>query len=699
MRDPQTLGPYRVEAMLGRGGMGAVYRGRHERLGAVRAVKLLTGRMTPQRVERFAREAQALARLNHPSVVAIHDVGQTPTGELYYAMDLIEGQPLDEALEGQALALPEALALAVAIARAVDVIHGAGLVHRDLKPGNVMIRPDGTPVVLDLGLAFALDSDSRLTKTGALLGTPLYMAPEQGGSARPTPAADVFALGLLALELTTGVAIAELETLPAFVPPPPASQLNSALPVALDAVIARATQRRVEERYSRAGEFADALEAVGTQGYSRRARRGLLGVLTLVCVALGSGLAAHFLTAPQAGAGTPQPGASASVSAEPAELPDLTARADRVMGALRRIPKARDRLARALAWLERYPRGIGRERVLAAAKTASLEFEQLYLPGGPRAPRHVTAAFATNRDVIGIWDHTRLGRWTIDTSDPLRPRAVQTSVEVLPAGVLKGQLVSDPARGAVIRHGAGGIDWLSPDGDAGALPPPIELAAARPTHLALAPSGDRVAVARGQEVFSIPLGTGVPVQICPAGLGQPRRVAFGPEGRRLTVAWEGLKERKIGRVSTDYWVDVYDLETKERLDQWVLVSQPNSLIHFRDSTYLTGNSDGQLALLETGQVGIQVPFVRPGLGKHRPLAHASRIVWVERPQSASLDLLLSGAQARDKSKTSDFAVWQTEGSFVRSGHIDGILVQLSISPDGSWFVTSTTSGFGLVRLR
>ena len=100
IRDPQTLGLYHVEEMLGRGGMGAVYRCRHEHLGVIRAVKLLTGRMTPQRVERFSREAQALARLNHPSVVAIHDVGQTPTGELYYAMDLIEGKPLDEALDG-----------------------------------------------------------------------------------------------------------------------------------------------------------------------------------------------------------------------------------------------------------------------------------------------------------------------------------------------------------------------------------------------------------------------------------------------------------------------------------------------------------------------------------------------------------------------------------------------------------------------
>jgi serine/threonine protein kinase len=694
IRDPQTLGLYRVEAMLGRGGMGAVYRCRHERLGVIRAVKLLTGRMTPQRVERFSREAQALARLNHPSVVAIHDVGQTPTGELYYAMDLIEGKPLDEAVE-LPLGFEEALALSVAIARAVDVLHDAGLVHRDLKPGNVMIRPDGTPVVLDLGLAFALDSDSRLTKTGAFLGTPLYMAPEQGGgSKRPTPAADVFSLGLIALELLSGVAISELDALPAFAPPPAASQLNPALPLALDAVIAKATHQRVEERYGRAGEFADALEGLASGGFSRRARWLVWSVLALLGVTGGGALAAHLLTQPVDRAPHPAPNASAEPSPSEADLPDLSQQAARVLRELGRLPRARDRQARALGWLAEHPRGKGREQVLAAAEEASLQFEQVWLPGSPRTPGHMTAAFASSNEVIGIWNHVNLARWTLDTSDPFRPTASAPKIELLKPNRSKGQLISDPSRGAVVRHAPDGIEWFSPTPGDTSLPPRIPLPPVHKTEdLALGPRGEQVVAARGQSVWWASLAQSQPVELAAPGRGLPRRVAFTPDGRRLLVAWAGLKDQH----DLNYWIELIDLETRERLEQWPLASQPNGLRHLVQGAFAIGCSDGQIVVVSPGAEPT-APFSRAGLGgEHRNLAHAFRVVALATVRSP--DLVVTGAQARDERRASDFAVWRRDARLVREGQIEGILVQLSTSPDGNWLLTSTSSGFGLIRLR
>lgn len=694
--EPQAFGLYRVEAMLGRGGMGAVYRCRHQELGVIRAVKLLTGRMTPQRVERFSREAQALARLNHPSVVAIHDVGQTPTGELYYAMDLIEGEPLDEAVSGP-LAFDEALALSVSIARAVDVLHDAGLVHRDLKPGNVMLRPDGSPVILDLGLAFALDSDSRLTKTGALLGTPLYMAPEQGGSSsRPTPAADVFSLGLIALELTTGVAIEELPALPAFAPPPAASQLNPALPLALDAVIAKATHRQVEERYASAGELAEALEAVAGGGLSRRARFAALSLLALVVVALGGGLGAHLLTEPAKGTPAPSVGAKLTPSSSPSELPDLSKQADRVLRELERLPRARDRHARAVKWLERHPRGTSRERVLAAAKEASLQFEQIWLPGSPRSPRHMTAAFASSTDVIGVWNYVNLARWKIDTSDPLRPTATDPQVELLPPSVTKGQLLPDRARGAVVWHGQDGIRWVSPKPSDDSLPPRIDLPQTRRAEsFTLGPRGEQVAATRGKSVWWIRIADPVPVELRPPGTGIPRRVAFTADGTRLAVAWEGERNPDELTLQKKYWVELIDLGTRERVERSSLASQPNALVNRAAETFLLGCSDGQIVQISSG--GAQsVPFGRPGIDPHRKLAHPFRIVDVLSIPGAKA--WVSGAQARDERRASDFAVWGPDSQCVREGQVEGVLVQISVSPDGAWLVTSTSSGFGLVRL-
>ncbi|WP_129842216.1 serine/threonine-protein kinase [Streptomyces sp. RFCAC02] len=211
-------GRYALTEPLGKGGMGEVWAGRDTALGDRRvAVKLLhTDRiagtaadeeLTEDLRRRFLRECRATARIDHPGLVAVHDAGQDGA-ELYLVMQLIDGSDLaDHLAEHDPYPWPWAVAVLVQLCSTLAAVHALGVVHRDLKPGNVMIRPDGRVTVLDLGIAAVTDGteETRLTRTGTLLGTPLYMAPEQAVGGPPVgPAADLYALGAIGYELLAG---------------------------------------------------------------------------------------------------------------------------------------------------------------------------------------------------------------------------------------------------------------------------------------------------------------------------------------------------------------------------------------------------------------------------------------------------------------------------------------------------------------
>src|SRR5262249_1110874 len=171
---------YAVEGLLGRGGMGVVYKARHLALKRTVALKvILAGGHAggPERA-RFRSEAEAVARLQHPGIVQIHEVGEHE-GPPYCALEFVAGGSLDQKLGGKPLPPRESARLVEALARAMPLAHSRNVVHRDLKPANVLLTHDGTPKVTDFGLARQLDSDSRQTQCGAVLGTPSYMAPEQ----------------------------------------------------------------------------------------------------------------------------------------------------------------------------------------------------------------------------------------------------------------------------------------------------------------------------------------------------------------------------------------------------------------------------------------------------------------------------------------------------------------------------------------
>ncbi|MFO0807165.1 MAG: serine/threonine-protein kinase [Gemmataceae bacterium] len=263
-------GRYELLGELGRGGMGVVYRARQVALNRQVALKMiLAGSMASgEQQRRFESEAKAAARVQHPHVVPVFESGRV-NGLPYLVMPFIEGESLASRLRKARLAVDEAVRLVAAIARAVAALHAAGIVHRDLKPSNVLLDPRGEPHVTDFGLAKLVEGGSEETQSGAVLGTPQYMAPEQacGGAKAVGPAADVYALGAILYECLTGrptiVAETPFDALLAVLegePPSPRS-LNPKLPRSLERVIVQCLDKEPSRRYPSAAALAAALEA------------------------------------------------------------------------------------------------------------------------------------------------------------------------------------------------------------------------------------------------------------------------------------------------------------------------------------------------------------------------------------------------------------------------------------------------------
>jgi serine/threonine-protein kinase len=249
---------YRVERLLGEGGMGQVYLARHVRTGRRLAVKLLAPEAAgeAENVERFEREARALGGLGHPNIVGIHDFAETEDGRPFLVMDYLEGEELAERLErGGRLPWPQARRIFESVASALHAAHQAGVLHRDLKPGNLFLSrsPDGTErvVLLDFGLAKSVSrEEARVTRTGIIMGTPLYMSPEQARGAELDVRSDVYSLAAVLFELLAGRPPFEGDSWTAILtallvdPPPPLSQhVPTDLPAHLDGVIATALSK------------------------------------------------------------------------------------------------------------------------------------------------------------------------------------------------------------------------------------------------------------------------------------------------------------------------------------------------------------------------------------------------------------------------------------------------------------------------
>ncbi len=265
----RVFGPYQLRDVLGRGGMGVVYRAFHPGLQVERAVKVLHAGGAAGVVDllRFRREAQAAARLHHPGIVRMHDIGEAE-GTSYIAMELVEGESLDRVSREHpgGLAAPEAVRLIADAAEAIQHAHDHGVVHRDLKPANVIRTRDGRATVMDFGLAKTIDAGNRgLTATGAILGTPVYMSPEQANGRIDLVDAlsDVYQLGALLHHLLTGRAPYEGDSPMGVVlqvareAPPPPSRHRPGVDRDAETICLRAMAREREDRYATAAALAD----------------------------------------------------------------------------------------------------------------------------------------------------------------------------------------------------------------------------------------------------------------------------------------------------------------------------------------------------------------------------------------------------------------------------------------------------------
>src|SRR5258706_9027930 len=259
---------YEVEAVLGRGGIGIIYRVRHLKLNRAVALKMLLSGEYAAAVElaRFTREAQTIASLHHPNIVQIYDVGEFD-GRAYFTMELIGGGSLSQKLGGIPQPAQYCSSVTETLARAIHVAHLAGIVHRHLKPANILLTPDRTPKVSEFGLARYFEGQSDVTLDMAKIGTPSYMAPEQviGKSGTVGPSADVYALGATLYELLTGrppfrgETHTETERQLLTREPVRPSQLNAKVPRDLETICLKCLQKEPTRRYESASALADDL--------------------------------------------------------------------------------------------------------------------------------------------------------------------------------------------------------------------------------------------------------------------------------------------------------------------------------------------------------------------------------------------------------------------------------------------------------
>ena len=325
----ERIAHYEILEQIGSGGMGEVYLARDSRLGRKVALKLLPRSLTadPQLRARFFREAQLASALDHPNICTIHEVGQS-SSFLFIAMQYVEGITLKQMIDSRPLKVDALLSISLQVADALAAAHDQGIIHRDIKSTNIIITPRGQAKVLDFGLAKLTDAsdrdgvgtaESELTRTGAVMGTPSYMSPEQARGERVDHRSDIFSLGAVIYEMASGDVPfkrkSQAETMNAVINEShtPVSELNERVPPGLSAAIERALSKDPANRYQSTGEILKDLRQVGrgvgllgssdSQGavipyvpLGRRSARRWMWTMTLLGLALLIGLGLWFLS-------------------------------------------------------------------------------------------------------------------------------------------------------------------------------------------------------------------------------------------------------------------------------------------------------------------------------------------------------------------------------------------------------------------
>jgi Tol biopolymer transport system component/predicted Ser/Thr protein kinase len=339
----RKLGHYEIIALLGTGGMGEVYLARDSRLGRRVAIKLLPASFTKdeERVRRFEQEARAASALNHPNILTIFDI-ERADGFHFIATEYIEGMTLREHVAAAKLSLSEALDVAIQVASALSAAHQAGIVHRDVKPENIMLRPDGYVKVLDFGLAKLTEREAKSsgaesqafravkTETGVVMGTTQYMSPEQAKGQHVDQRSDVFSFGTVFYEMLTGEQAfrrdSDVDTLHALIHEEPVglSKLYKIAPADVERVVRRSLEKEADRRYQNGAELVTALKQAASAAVSTspwiawlRWRQGWWIALTVVVLIVLGAVALSALKrageAPSKPASEPQLGAMRTV--------------------------------------------------------------------------------------------------------------------------------------------------------------------------------------------------------------------------------------------------------------------------------------------------------------------------------------------------------------------------------------------------
>ncbi|MEK7485192.1 MAG: protein kinase, partial [Planctomycetota bacterium] len=299
----RRFGKYEILGEIARGGMGIVYKARQIDFNRVVALKVLKqGEFsTEEQVARFKREAQSAARLNHPNIIPIHEIGEVD-GNHYFTMEYIDGPSLDEWLKDKSLSQKKIIKVLKQIASGLEAAHAQQIIHRDLKPANILIDDQGIPKITDFGLAKMLDDQNHLTQSNAVVGTPYYMSPEQtrGESKQIGACSDVYALGVLAYHLLTkklpfaGNSTMEIYHKINTVAPKPPNEVTPKIDKILSAIILKAMAKEIKDRYPSTKAFAEDLERYEAKekvsAYQESTSKKWIFLLSMVlCLGIGFG--------------------------------------------------------------------------------------------------------------------------------------------------------------------------------------------------------------------------------------------------------------------------------------------------------------------------------------------------------------------------------------------------------------------------
>jgi serine/threonine-protein kinase len=313
----QTISHYKVLSKLGEGGMGVVYKAEDLKLHRFVALKFLPAHVSDEdTTQRFVNEAHAVSALDHPNICAIYEIDQTPEGQMFIVMPCYEGASLQALVQKGPLDLSQAVEIASQVAKGLAKAHEKGIVHRDVKPGNILVTSDGLPKVVDFGLA-KLATQTRLTRAGTTVGTVMYMSPEQARGEETDERSDIWSLGVVLYEMVTGRPPFTGEHEQAIIysilntPAEPLGRLKPGVPKELERIMAKALAKSPADRYQQMTEFAADLDAlketlrkeakaqpVPRRGVSRRRMWIAFGVL-VGAVVVAALLAKSYLSKPQ----------------------------------------------------------------------------------------------------------------------------------------------------------------------------------------------------------------------------------------------------------------------------------------------------------------------------------------------------------------------------------------------------------------